>query len=141
MTTQPNKSPAEHPLLAPSSKHYPECPFCGVPLEKREGKFGDYRQCPFCTVIASKSPQDGRIYITTQTGRDLRKAAHAVFDLLWQEKHMSRKGAYRWLQKQLGLTSQQCHMKHLNRAGCRLVIEAATAELVRRRSGVKEDPM
>jgi hypothetical protein len=39
-----------------------------------------------------------------------RNEAHKVFDRLWKEKHVSRGGAYSWMQKVMGLAKDDAHI-------------------------------
>lgn len=48
--------------------------------------------------------------IADKTTRMLRKRAHMVFDVLWQERFMPRPEAYKWLARKLDLTADECHM-------------------------------
>lgn len=56
---------------------------------------------------------------------EARKAAHAAFDTIWKDGLMSRSGAYRALQRKLGLTADQCHMKLMSAEMARKVPQAA----------------
>jgi len=49
-------------------------------------------------------------------------AAHAEFDKLWKNKHMSRKNAYKWLRRQLDLASEDCHIKEFDAETCNRVV-------------------
>lgn len=42
--------------------------------------------------------------------RAARMAAHASFDALWKQGHMSRSAAYRWLAEQMGMHPDSCHI-------------------------------
>lgn len=42
--------------------------------------------------------------------RQKRRAAHLAFNRLWQSNIMTRKEAYRWLQTQLGIASEDAHI-------------------------------
>lgn len=51
-----------------------------------------------------------------------RGAAHAKFDLLWKRQLMTRREAYLWLQKTMGLTEQQAHMEQMDIEQCKQVV-------------------
>jgi len=42
--------------------------------------------------------------------RAAKVAAHAAFDPLWRDGHMSRKDAYRWLAARLDIRVDKCHV-------------------------------
>lgn len=50
--------------------------------------------------------------------------AHAAFDPLWQGRAMSRKQAYAWLAKQLGIQQDAVHISEFDVAQCGRVVEA-----------------
>lgn len=50
-----------------------------------------------------------------------RMAAHAAFDPIWEEGHMSRSEAYRWLADQLDITTGECHIVNFDDRTCRRV--------------------
>lgn len=56
-----------------------------------------------------------------------RSAAHAAFDPIWKEGHLSRDQAYRRLGAFLGLRSREMHMAQLDEATALRVPEAAAA--------------
>ena len=49
--------------------------------------------------------------------------AHEAFDFLWENKHMTREGAYRWLAKTMGIPKEDCHIKQMDPATTAKVIE------------------
>lgn len=54
--------------------------------------------------------------------REARKKAKAAFNPLWQSKRMSRKDAYAWLAKQLGIVNAgECHIGWFDVATCERV--------------------
>jgi len=42
--------------------------------------------------------------------RKAKSAAHRAFDPLWKLKNMTRKEAYSWLAKELGIKKEDCHI-------------------------------
>lgn len=55
--------------------------------------------------------------------REWRKVAHAHFDILWKNGHLSRTGAYRWLQEKMGMTKEQAHIGNFTVSECQRVVE------------------
>ena len=54
--------------------------------------------------------------------RDLRMKCHGSFDRIWKSKEMTRSKAYRWLQQQMGLSSQEAHIGMFNEQQCRKLL-------------------
>jgi len=59
--------------------------------------------------------------------KNARDKTHKVFDYLWRiynnqrhEPAMSRKSAYSWLQKKMGLTEETCHFSLFTKEQCRV---------------------
>ncbi len=49
--------------------------------------------------------------------------AHRSFDKLWRNGDMSRKEAYKWLQRQLNIEAKDCHIGMFDINKCKRVIE------------------
>ena len=99
-----------------------KCPYCGKDVHLVTGKeiyphrndlhmknFWLCEPCNAYTGTHEKNPKRG-FNGTEPLGtlanaklRKLRKDIHAVFDLIWQEKHFSRTDAYSWLAKQMNI--------------------------------------
>lgn len=60
--------------------------------------------------------------------RQLKMAAHQVFDPIWKSKRMSRTKAYKWLQEQTGLSERECHIGWMSDENLRFVIELCADE-------------
>jgi len=58
-----------------------------------------------------------------QKTKQLRIQAHQAFDQLWKDQGMSRKQAYRWMQKKMGLSKDQAHIGNFDDKQCRELIE------------------
>lgn len=86
----------QNDLLKAFSAIPPVCPNCGRLARQTETQYGLRSQC--CGLWS----WDGKPLVDEGTHR-ARKAAHASFDPLWKDGHMSRKEAYRWLRRTLGL--------------------------------------
>jgi len=59
--------------------------------------------------------------------KEARITAHAAFDRLWSKaskagRTAARKRAYLWLQQQLGMTSEQCHIGKFSKEDCARVV-------------------
>lgn len=54
-----------------------------------------------------------------------KKRAHAAFDPIWTNKHMTRTAAYDWLSKVMGLPVAETHIGMFDLPECRKVIEAS----------------
>lgn len=104
-----------------------KCPRHRTTLIKFHGPFGPYWACPFrpqgCDIVGNYSPHDRQFRLSNQELRDARKRAHAAFDLIWIEGHMTRSAAYEWLACQLGIKNgaRDCHFKHFDLALCERV--------------------
>jgi zinc-finger-containing domain len=51
-----------------------------------------------------------------------RMHAHHAFDRLWKSGKMTRKQAYGWLARSMGIPKERCHMIMFNEADCAEVI-------------------
>lgn len=112
-------------------EHELACPDCGARLYLRPSKFDAarvYYACPRaadgCKGAHSAHP-DGRPMgdPADPETRTARRAAHAAFDQLWQGGEMSRTGAYRWLQKAMGMNVEEAHIGRFDAAQCARLIE------------------
>lgn len=112
----------------------PACPYCGETSRLTTGQ----EVYPKRSELHSKyfyvcTPCDARVGChpgtITPLGRladaKLRAAkstAHHAFDALWRDGRQSRTAAYKWLAKQLGLKSEDCHIGMFDIAMCERVI-------------------
>lgn len=55
--------------------------------------------------------------------RGAKQWAHAVFDPMWQSKRMTRRDAYLWLSKQMGISVNECHIGLFDVDQCRSVVD------------------
>lgn len=120
-----------------SMEYPPICPYCGVESSLVNGtaiyphrpdlaKKLFYR-CKPCNAYVGCHPKT-----TTALGtlagpalRMARQAAHAAFDPHFRFHGSKRRGeGYRWIQKRLGLTSEQAHIGSMDEATCWRVVEA-----------------
>jgi hypothetical protein len=62
--------------------------------------------------------------------RSAKKMAHAAFDPLWREGHMTRSEAYAWLARELGISLEECHIGMFDVETCQRVIAACPEDSV-----------
>lgn len=129
--------------------HAPTCPYCtgtavlvtGADIYPHREDLGDKRfwACKPCDAYvgchpAATAPGGGIGDGTVPLGRlanaelrSLKQRAHAAFDPLWKSRAMSRRKAYAWLSKAMGLPSKNTHIGMFDEAQCRAVVEAVKA--------------
>lgn len=69
--------------------------------------------------------------------REARKAAHHVFDQLWNGHDPvfdSRSAAYRWLAEELDMSRTECHIGHMDIATAERVLNVSIDKLAARRT-------
>lgn len=117
----------------------PTCPVCLVPMRLRatdrfrydNGMPRLFWTCPnnaACQMICGAHP-DGTPSSTpadAETKR-ARNRAHEAFDQLWKGGRMDRRAAYRWLQRAMGLSKDECHIGFFDRAQCEKVVAKVSA--------------
>lgn len=54
--------------------------------------------------------------------RTLRYRTHSKFDRIWKENHLSRKRAYQWLSKKMGIEFEKTHIGFFNQKQCEIVL-------------------
>jgi len=94
------------------------CPRCGGRPVETDTRYGLRLDC--CDLWAW-----GRHPLANRETHEARKAAHVAFDPLWRGGSMSRTEAYQMLAAELGMTSEQCHMKRMTVEEALRVPEAA----------------
>ena len=117
-----------------------QCPECDVPMTLRQSRYGPFYGCtnwPACDVTVG-THKDGRPLgrPANKETKGWRMRAHEVFDRLWKDKHMRRKQAYSWMQKELELPEEEAHIGMMDLGTCRRLIEAVQ-EWYRRRGLVR----
>jgi hypothetical protein len=120
-----------NPLPQPTT-----CPYCpgSVSIVNNEEIYGrPYGEWPWaflcggCGAYVGLHPFTGIPLGTLADAptREARKRAKAAFNPLWQTRLMTRKEAYAWLAKMLGLASVDvCHIGWFDVATCDRVVEA-----------------
>ncbi len=80
----------------------------------RDSKYGLFYGCtkyPTCSATHGAHKDGNPLGIpATKITKQARIAAHDVFDQLWKQRHMSRKEAYAWMQRAMGLPSGEAHI-------------------------------
>lgn len=115
----------------------PICPYCGKWSKKVNGDtIYPHRKDLYKKVFYLCEPCDAYVgchpNTTKPLGRlaneELRKAkssAHMAFDKLWRGGNMSRGKAYQWLQRQLKLPAQDCHIGMFDIETCKKVVQVS----------------
>lgn len=107
------------------------CPECGGTLTLKGSRFGPFYGCsgyPSCTVAMGAHPDGKPLGIPGDAATRLaRIRAHEAFDALWSKREKgSRKRAYRFLQKAMGLSEEACHIAMFDAAQCERVVEVCS---------------
>lgn len=119
-----------------------ECDYCGKPARLVRGSDiyphrKDLRFLQFWVCW----PCDARVGCHSGTtaplgrlaNRELRKAkmaAHAAFDPLWKQEHLTRSEAYEWLSSALGLPKEETHIGMFDVDTCKEVVELAGTKMI-----------
>jgi len=110
------------------------CPYCGKQAELIDSKeiyvvrsYGMAYLCRCKPELAYVGCHKGT---TRPLGRladgELRfwkKKAHSFFDSIWRQGTMTRKAAYFWLAKNLGIPKNSCHIGMFDVDQCRRVVD------------------
>lgn len=98
------------------------CPDCMLPMRLR-GKSRMKYICLGCNAsLISNQYGQPLGHPATKEVRHLRRHAHIVFDQLWKSNTFTRSAAQRWLAKQLGISTRQCHFGYMSRNRLKKVI-------------------
>jgi ssDNA-binding Zn-finger/Zn-ribbon topoisomerase 1 len=112
------------------------CPDCRGTLRLKRGRFGLFFGCtawPACNGV--HGCDDHGVPLGKPGDAETRKArtlAHSALDQLWKSGFMTRPEAYAWLQRQMHMHPDLCHISRFNLRQCRRVIHVATTEAKRR---------
>lgn len=95
----------------------------------REGQFGWFYGCsafPRCRGRTSAHQETKEPMSTPANAatRRARRAAHIAFDSLWDGGPLTRKEAYRWLRKTMGLSEAEGHIGHFALTQCETLVSA-----------------
>lgn len=99
----------------------PKCPSCGRSPARRNTQYGIRRECCGLWAWGQNAP-----LVDAET-HQARQYAHRVFDSLWQSGLVGRSRAYALLAKELGISSDKCHMKMMDKQTAARVPAAAHA--------------
>lgn len=84
-----------------------------------------FYQCVDCNAYVGCHPNSvqplGRL--ANSELRKWKRTAHYYFDRLWQQRHMKRANAYKWLAKKMNINEEDCHIGFFDVASCKRVIE------------------
>lgn len=119
------------------------CPYCGAPAEIRDDSLIYSRsygrkvlvctRWPECTAFVSCHSRNDEPMGTMadRNLRELRKALHERFDLLWTgpcgsrlRRGRERRAAYAWLAETLGITVDECHIAMFDADLCQRAMAA-----------------
>lgn len=116
------------------------CPYCGeagsVVFTRNSIKYGreygDWSWCYFCVCCEAYVGCHPYTIIPLGTLADqatanARKAAHKAFDPLWRDEWMTRKEAYSFLSKVIGVAREDCHISWFDVTTCEKVVAAVPA--------------
>jgi hypothetical protein len=132
-----NPNPAAEARVLDKVEPPHECPYCAGPVEITKNsviyngrEYGDWPWIYLCvnrSCFASVGlHKETAIPLGTLAKGPLRKArteAKNDFNFLWQSGLMARNYAYRWLAKQMKITSEQCHFGLFDEAQCAEAME------------------
>lgn len=119
------------------------CPHCGGKVELVSNSTIYRRECgewPFaykcerkeCDSYVGLHPKTDipKGTLANKEMRAARKAAHAVFDPLWQKQGMDRDAAYRWMAEKMGIQEiNHAHVAWFDVEQCNKLIEICNTHL------------
>lgn len=95
-----------------------DCPICHATPTVTQTRYGPRRSC--CGLWAW-----GDAPLVDAETHEARRNAHEAFDPIWKSGRMTRSAAYSRLAYKLGLEPAACHMKQMDAATARRVVEIA----------------
>ena len=105
------------------------CPYCGnlaslidssEIYQRSYGYIWMCRPCDAYTGVHQSSPRYAPLgTLAKKELRELRKQVHAKFDPLWKKGKMTRKQAYFWLAKEMGIPEERCHVAQFSEEKCK----------------------
>ena len=123
--------------LAKKVTNRPHCVPCNEFLVLRNSRHGIFWGCPNwpeCDTLVGAHAKSGEPLgiPANKNTRNARVEAHKQFDLLWKgpESHMSRNGAYGWLQRVMKLPPDEAHIGRFDMSQCKALIGFVHDELV-----------
>lgn len=124
--------------------HSVTCPYCNEPAELVSGEViyehrpdlykKKFWMCFECDAYvgcheAGKGYGDGTRPLGRLANRELRalkSAVHELFDPIWRNNHMTRRKAYSWLARQMGIHFDKCHVGMFDEKQCYDAIAACS---------------
>ena len=118
----------------------PICPYCSAPSRLTNGAVvyphrpdlhnKAFYQCAPCDAYVGCHPGTinplGRL--ANAELRAAKSAAHAAFDPLWRTGTKTRREAYEWLAKQLGIAARECHIGMFDAPLCERVVSICASD-------------
>lgn len=111
----------------------PVCPYCRVEAKLHHRAHGRRWECPVAGCDARvgvhrDSPRGAPLGTLARAPlRLLRRQVHEAFDPLWRNqppRFTSRRDAYAWLARFLGVLPARCHIGEFDEAQCRAALAA-----------------
>lgn len=112
------------------------CPYCSQQAKLVTGRevyphrpdlfHKNFYQCSPCDAFVGCHPGT-TLALGRLADRELRmwkQRTHTIFDPLWQEHGKTRKQAYAWLAKEMGISDKQCHIGMFDVEQCKAAIAA-----------------
>lgn len=111
------------------------CPYCSGPVELVNGeRIYPHRRdlyakrfylCAPCKAYVGCHPKTTRPLgrLANAELRAWKMRAHTSFDPIWRNGKLSRKEAYAWLAREMGLTVEETHIGQFDVENCRCVVE------------------
>ena len=104
-----------------------ECDGTLVLKDSKHGLFYGCNRYPACRASHGAHPDGSPLGIPANAEtKKMRIAAHKAFDQLWKgpgPPHFTRNKSYKWLQKQMNLTKDECHIACFDIPACQRVVE------------------
>lgn len=102
-------------------------PGCNAEMRLRRGKHSYFYGCqrfPECKGTHCAHQDGSPMGTPADTGtKKLRIKAHRVFDRIWQDKLMTRKDAYAWMQKTMKLSKTEAHISRFDVKACEKLVK------------------
>lgn len=128
------------------------CPYCQGPVDLVENKviYGKNYGWPWVYMCRDRvcdsfvgTHKDTRIpkgTLANNVLRNARKTAHSAFDAIWQNDHMTRGEAYKWLAEKLDIDRYRCHIAWFDLSYCKQTTKICAAYLQENAHKLKAQP-
>jgi hypothetical protein len=116
------------------------CPYCNQPAKYGPNeyfyngkRYGRSYMCYYCKPCGAYvgTHNNTTVPLGTMANQELRKwrkEAHNAFDRVWKNKRISRKEAYRWLSKTLGV--KEIHIGESDIFTCKEIIKIMNSPII-----------